>query len=195
MTTTARKAIALAGFVLLFTMTTASDLHAQGFISPLVGFNFGGDSGCPSISDCEDKRINAGVAFGSLGTILGFETEIGYAKDFFGSAPGFESSVLTLMTNVLIIPNIGPIRPYGLIGAGLIKSHIELTPNSLLTSTNNKFGWNVGGGLMVTVAPHVALRGDVRYFHSFSDATFLGIPLDGQVLNFGRAAGALVLRF
>ena len=99
------------------------------------------------------------------------------------------------MSTLLIVPNAGPIRPYGLIGAGLIKSHVEFTPNSLLTATNNKFGWAIGGGGIVTVAPHIAVRGDLRYFHSFSDATFLGIPLDGETLDFGRASGALVIKF
>jgi opacity protein-like surface antigen len=173
----------------------AGEARAQGYISPLLGFNFGGDANCPDITGCEAKRLNVGVALGVTGNVFGFEEEFAYAKDFFGSVAGLESSVLTLTSNLLIIPKVGPIRPYGLIGAGLIKSHIELTPNSLLTATNNKFGWTIGGGVMVTVAPHIALRGDLRYFHSFSDATFLGIPLDGETLDFGRASGALVVRF
>src|SRR5829696_8729728 len=79
---------------------------AQGFISPFVGFNFGGDAKCPEVTGCEDKSTNFGVAIGKLGPVIGFEEEFNYAKDFFGSAPGFESSVLTLMTNVIIGPKI-----------------------------------------------------------------------------------------
>ena len=77
---------------------TSSDVHAQGFISPLIGFDFGGDSGCPGIADCEDRKLNVGVAVGALGSVIGFEEELAYAKDFFGKAPGLSSSVLTLMT-------------------------------------------------------------------------------------------------
>ena len=29
--------------------------HAEGFISPLIGFNFGGDAACPSVQGCEDS--------------------------------------------------------------------------------------------------------------------------------------------
>src|SRR5262245_21983202 len=47
-------------------MSMAGPASAQGFISPLIGFNFGGDSGCPEISNCEDKRVNWGVALGAL---------------------------------------------------------------------------------------------------------------------------------
>src|SRR5687767_9475218 len=70
---------------------------AQGFISPFIGFDFGGDSGCPTAGDCEDKNRNIGVAFGTMGSVLGFEAELGYARDFFGEAPNTSSNVLTFM--------------------------------------------------------------------------------------------------
>ena len=174
---------------------TATDAGAQGFISPFIGFDFGGDSGCPTLTDCEDRRLNAGVAFGTMGRILGFELDFGYARDFFGEAPGLESNVLTLMGNVMVVPNLGPVRPYALAGLGLIKSHIELTPESLLTSDNNDFGWDIGGGLMVLFGDRVGVRGDIRYFHAFQDLEILGIPLGDTKLDFGRASAALVLKF
>ncbi len=179
----------------LFMLLPAASAQAQGFISPLIGFNFGGDSGCPEITDCDDKRLNAGVALGVLGSVFGFEEEFAYAKDFFGETPGVSSSVLTVMTNVLLAPDIGPIRPYALAGVGLIKTEVELTPGSLLTSDNNHFGWNLGGGLMIFFGEHVGVRGDIRYFHAFQDLEVLGIPLGDTKLDFGRAAGALVLKF
>src|SRR5687767_13000640 len=60
---------------------------AQGFVSPLIGYDFGGDSGCPEITGCEDKKLNVGVGLGTFGPILGFELDISYARDFFGTAP------------------------------------------------------------------------------------------------------------
>jgi hypothetical protein len=33
---------------------SARQAHAQGFISPFLGYNFGGDAGCPEITDCKD---------------------------------------------------------------------------------------------------------------------------------------------
>ena len=32
-----------------------------GIHQPLYGYNFGGDAGCPQITDCEDKHANYGV--------------------------------------------------------------------------------------------------------------------------------------
>jgi opacity protein-like surface antigen len=174
---------------------SADRASAQAFISPIVGYDFGGDAGCPELTDCDDKKLNAGVAVGVMGPFLGFEEELAYAKDFFGDAPGLSSSVLTLMSNVMVSPAIGPIRPYVLAGVGLIKTHVELTPTDVFTTTNNNFGWDVGGGLMVFLAPHVAVRGDVRYFHAFQDFSVLGVGIDNETLDFGRAAAGLVLSF
>lgn len=99
------------------------------------------------------------------------------------------------MSNLLLAPDLKVVRPYALAGVGLMKSHVELTGASLLETDNNAFGWNVGGGLMVSVAPHVALRGDVRYFHAFQDLSIAGLQLSDTKLDFGRAAAALVFKF
>jgi opacity protein-like surface antigen len=172
----------------------AATSRAQGFISPLIGFNFGGDANCPNITGCEEKRLNFGVSLGKMGSVFGFEEEFAYAKDFFGSAPTLNSSVLTVMSNVMFVPRIGPVRPYGLAGVGLIKTHVELTPTSLLTTDNNKFGWDIGGGVIIGGA-HVGVRGDIRYFHSFQDQTILGFGFTDKQLSFGRASAALMLMF
>ena len=167
---------------------------AQGFISPFIGFDYGGDSGCPTATDCEDKNSNIGVAGGKLGGIAGLEVEFGYARDFFGDAPGVDSSVLTLMTNAIVGPRIGAVRPYLLGGVGLIKSHVEFTTGSLLDS-NSDFGWNIGGGMMILFGDHIGVRGDIRRFKSFQEASFLGFSLSNEKLGFNRASAGLVLAF
>jgi hypothetical protein len=173
---------------------STATLSAQGFVSPFLGVNFGGDAQCPELSDCEDKSLNLGVALGVMGPVLGFEEELAYSKDFFGEAPGFSSSVLTLMSNLMVIPDLGPIRPYGLVGLGLIKTHVELTPASVFTTDNNSLGWDIGGGVAI-LGEHVGVRGDIRYFHSFEDLEILGFSLGDTKLDFGRASGAVVFRF
>lgn len=168
---------------------------AQAFISPLVGVNFGGDARCPRITDCSDTRLNLGVALGVTGSLFGFEEEFAYARDFFGKAPGLSSSVLTVMSNVLFIPRVGPVRPYLVAGVGLMKTHVEFTPSSVLTTDNNNAGWNAGGGIIAAIHPHVGIRGDLRYFRAFQDLDVLGFAMDNQTLEFSRASAALVLTF
>lgn len=169
--------------------------YAQGFISPFVGFDFGGDSGCQTAADCEDKNSNIGVAFGTMGDVVGFEAELGYARDFFGETPGTASNVLTFMSNLMIGPRIGPVRPYVVGGLGLVKTRVELTGPALLETSNNSFGWDMGGGVMVLFGEHVGVRGDLRWFATFEDLSFLGFTFSDEKLNFQRAAAALVLAF
>jgi opacity protein-like surface antigen len=180
---------------LALTLGLTKEARAQGFISPFIGYDFGGDAGCPHITNCQDKKLNTGVALGSMGTILGFEEEFAYAKDFFGNAPGLSSSVLTLMSNVMVVPAIGSVHPYVLGGLGLIKSHREFTTASIFTSDNNDFGWDLGGGVIVLMGGHLGVRGDIRYFHAFQNLTVGGFALGSPKLDFGRASAGLVVKF
>ena len=171
------------------------DVRAQGFIAPFIGFDFGGDSGCQTAGDCEDKKSNIGVSLGSIGGAVGFETDIGYARNFFGEVPGQTSNILTIMSNIMIIPKIGPVRPYVLVGLGLMKTHVELTAPSLLETDNNSFGWDMGAGMMILFGDHIGVRGDIRKISSFQERTILGFTLSNEKLSFQRATAALVLAF
>ncbi len=180
------------------TIGAAGEARAQGFISPFIGYNFGGDAGCPTLATltaCENKNFNYGVGFGAMGSVFGVEEEIGYASSFFGSAPALDSSVLTVMTNLMLVPKIGPVRPYATAGIGLIKTHVNLTVPSVFTTDNNGLGWDIGGGLIGFFGAHVGLRGDIRYFHSFQDLNVLGFNLSSQKINFGRASVGLIFKF
>ena len=182
-------------FFLLLAAATPS--RAQGFISPLIGYDFGGSSGCPQISNCEDKRTNLGIAFGKMGTVLGVEEELADAKNFFGRVGDQSSSVITLMTNVMVVPALGPVHPYLLGGLGLMKTHVDFTRANVLSTTNNSLAWDVGGGVTILFARHVGVRGDIRHFHSTKSFTipFVGTTPMDENLTFGRASGALVLAF
>jgi opacity protein-like surface antigen len=186
MTTTAFLAVLLCG---------AQAASAQSFISPFIGYNFGGDSGCPEVSNCENKTRNLGVAFGSIGSVVGAEAEFSFIDNFFGETPGQSSHVLTFMGNFMLAPKFGVIQPYGVIGVGLIKTHAEITLGGLLESDNNHFGWDIGGGIIGYLGEHVGIRGDVRYFHAFQDLEILGLPIADTKLDFGRVSGGVLFRF
>ena len=169
--------------------------NAQGFISPFVGYNFGGDSGCPQITNCEDKHVNWGVAVGALGSIVGFEAELARTSDFLGSSPNEATDVLTFMANLMLAPKFGPIQPYGLGGIGLMRTSVDSLGES---NDDNQIAWDIGGGLIGFFNRHVGLRGDIRYFHSFEilDTSKLpNLPIRGTKLDFGRFSGAIVFKF
>lgn len=181
---------------MFFAFVSPRIVSAQGFISPSFGYNFGGDSGCLTARDCEDKNWNLGVSVGSLGPIVGFEAELTYEDKFLGEDPNESADVLTLMGNFMLAPKISIVQPYGLAGLGLIKTSVEDRVGGS-TTTENQFGWTVGAGLIVYVNRHVGLKGDVRYYHAFQALELFGIDLtrDENKLDFGRAAFGVVLAF
>ena len=187
--------IMLVAFVLL--ACVPSPARAQTYLTPYVGWDAGGNAGnCPSLlTDCTEKRTTYGVGVGKLvGGILGFELDVAYAPDFFGTSVALGSnSVLTLMGNLLLSIPAGPIRPYATAGAGLVRTNVPFTAAGVLAFSDSTFGYNIGGGVMVLLPAHLGVRGDVRYVRSGSDLSILGIGLPASKLNFSRVSIGLVL--
>ena len=178
------------------------DLHRRGpagacpgLHQPVLWLQLRGDSSCAHVTDCKDRHGDYGVAFGALGSFVGFEAEIARTNDFLGETSTQSTDVVTFMGNLMLAPKFGPIQPYGLVGAGLIRTAIETAGQN---EDKNQIGWDAGGGLIVYFNRHVGLRGDVRYFHSFEVidlGRIFNLPLDERHLDFGRASGALVFKF
>jgi opacity protein-like surface antigen len=187
-----RKSLALAA---LFSAILPIRAHAQGFISPSYGYNFGGDAGCRTATDCRNKNWNWGGALGVLGRVVGFEAELTYEGEFTGDAPR-RTSVTTLMGNFLLAPRIAIVQPYGLVGLGAIRTKARDSGTGL-SNSDDSMGWTIGGGLIVFVQEHIGLKGDVRYYHSFSALDLLPIDLerDRNKIDFGRAGLGVVLKW
>jgi opacity protein-like surface antigen len=197
MSPTARMSVSTLVLTLLISITSAAPARADNYVGAFLGYNFGGDSGCPEITNCEDKNLNWGLTAGSLGGLFGFELEFAHIPDFFGDSPTTSSSVITLMGNFMLAPRFGPVQPYGTVGLGLIKTHAELTSASgLLDEDNNNFGYNTGGGLIITFGQHFGVRGDIRYFHAFDALEILGLNLGGDTkIDYGRFSGGVIVKF
>jgi opacity protein-like surface antigen len=182
--------------ILVFVLVGARSVAAQGFVSPFIGYNFSGDAGCPTITNCEDKHANYGVAVGALGSLIGFEEEFAWTSDFFGASSAQTTNVLTLMSNLMIAPRIKAVQPYGLGGVGLMRTSVE---SAGTTQDQNQIAWDVGGGVIVFFGAHVGVRGDVRYFHSFQVLSLFGLqqlPISqNNKIDYGRFAGAVVFKF
>jgi opacity protein-like surface antigen len=169
---------------------------AQGFVSPFFGYNFSGDAGCANITNCEDKHANYGVSVGAIGSVVGFESEFAFTKNFFGASAAQSTDVFTFMANFMLAPKFGPIQLYGLGGPGLIRTHVDSVGQ---TQDENQVGWDVGGGLIGYFTKHVGIRGDVRYFHSFQLLDLSKFPpisnTETTKLNFGRISIAAMFKF
>jgi hypothetical protein len=185
----------------LLALTPAS-ARADGYLTPFLGYNFGGDSAnCQSLTNCDEKHSNYGLTIGSASGILGFEEDIAYAKDFFAAVPGTENNVFSAMSNMLVGVFAGPVQPYGLVGIGLIRSHVSLNPTNVSSSTTNAIGYDIGGGVYGFFSPHVGIRGDVRHLHTFQDVGVLQSLSNGalaspqQKLDYWRASLGVAFKF
>jgi hypothetical protein len=179
--------------VLLVSLVSAVPARAEGFISPWIAYNFGGDSAnCLGLTNCEEHRNNYGVSAGAMGGVFGAEFDFGYAPDFFGKLSTGSNAVLTVMGNMMLIIPAGPIRPYGLIGLGLIRPHAQLN-SSLADVSQNTLGYDIGGGINIFIVHSFGLRGDVRHMHTLQDVT-LGV-FQSQPLDFWRASAGVTFRF
>ncbi len=178
-------------FVIVFAVAGAAPARAEAFITPFLGFNFGGDSAsyCLALTNCQEKRTNFGVSIGTLSG-FGFEEDISYASNFFGSGPGTDNSVFTAMTNLMITIPAGPIHPYVLGGLGLVRPHVSSSLTSLASFDQNSAGYDLGGGVHILFG-HVGVRGDVRHFKTLQD-----IPLfTNQPLAYWRGSLGVTFAF
>ena len=190
-----RRSLSFVLIMMLVGVALAADAEAQSFVSPSFGYNFSGDSGCQTATDCEDKNWNMGVSFGALGRLLGFEVEVMWEDDFSGDAADRTSDVLTAMGNLMLAPKISLVQPYALAGIGLIRTSIEDRVAGT-SEDENQVGWTVGGGLIVFVSQHVGLKGDVRYYHAFDALEIVGINFaEDTEIDFGRASFGVIFKF
>jgi len=189
----------------LMIFAAPSTARAEGFVSPWIGVNFGGnpfDSLQNGTEIANGGRKSFGVTGGYMGGgIIGGEVDFGYSPSYFGDKSDFGSNnVLTLMGNVIVGIPIGGtrgagVRPYVTGGIGLIRtSYGELL--NFNSVSNNDFGYNLGAGIMGYFNTHFGLRGDVRYFRNLQDHSSLanGPNIDLGGFHFWRASLGLVIK-
>jgi hypothetical protein len=180
----------------------SAPVKADGFITPSIGANFGGDAGTTLIDAAQDSsKVSYGVAAGwMLNGIFGVEEDFAYAPNFYGHGGGINSShVLTLMSNALIGVPVGGqhgpgFRPYGSIGLGLINQDVQ-TPLTLTTFSSNNFGFDAGAGAMGYFSDHFGIRGGVQYFRNFERTNTNAVGLEEGHFSFYRGSVGVVFRF
>ena len=177
--------------LILFLCVLSAPASAQTMLTPYAGATFA--------EDAPDQQFTTGASLTFMGRVAGFEVDFGYAPDFYNQSDDFElvgdGNVTTLMGNLVIGPWAGQIRPYGVIGLGLLRTQIDESDLFDEVSTND-FGFNVGFGVLGMVSDRVGLRGDVRYFRSLQDPeTDDDVDVAVGNFDFWRATGGVTFRF
>ena len=182
---------------------SASAARADGLFIPFIGWNFGGDAG----SDFGDAVDSSSLTYGASlawmgGGVIGVEGDFGWSPDFFGKTDLGDSSVFTGFGNVLLgVPFGGQkgfgIRPYGLVGIGVVHANGEAFEVAGEDLNENKVGWDFGGGVLLFFGTHAGIRGDIRYFRTFEALDVLGVELENGPgdLDFTRGSVGFVFRF
>lgn len=188
----------LMGIGFLFAMMMVpSTARADGLIIPFFGVNFGGDSGENLSTASDAERWDWGVSFAWMsGGVIGLEGDFGYTPDYFGKTDVGGSKALSLTGNVLVgVPFGGQkgfgVRPYGVAGAGLIHTNSDAF-QGVVGLDNSEAVWDAGGGVLIFFGP-VGIRGDVRYFRSFTELD-LGV-LNQRHVNYTRGSAGFIFRF
>ena len=190
------------GAALVAIMLAPVPARADTLLIPFFGVNFGGDAGKEFSEAFDTSQYNWGASITFMGGgVFGVEGDFGFSPDFYGKTDVGGSNVLTATGNLVIgIPFGGQqgfgIRPYGLVGAGLLKSKSDFG-TGVAEIDENDLTWSAGGGVLLFFGTHAGLRFDVRYFRTFDDLEILGVPIaqsPGKV-DFTRGSLGFVLRF
>ena len=180
--------------VLTSALSIPAQARADWFFTPYVGANVGGDT--------EKNTVNFGGSLGFMGAgVFGFEIDFGYSPNFFDNdeVTSIGGNVTTLMGNVIIgIPiggqTGGGVRPYVSGGAGLIRSKLD-DVDDFFDLTENSFGINAGGGVMIFFSDNIGIRGDMRYFRSLKKDSSDSLDLSLGSFDFWRASAGVTFRF
>jgi opacity protein-like surface antigen len=171
---------------------SARAASAQVSLTPFAGVTFG--------DDAPATKFNAGAGLTFMAGIVGFEFDFGYTPDFFNEDPDFvligDSNVTTFTGSLVIGASSGAVRPYGLVGVGIVRSRISDAEDLFDDLTTNDFALTVGGGVTGMLNHHVGLRGDIRYFRTLKDDepdNDLDVDIGG--FGFWRATAGVMFRF
>ena len=188
---------------LLICAGLATEARADGFVSPFLAVNFGGDAGGTFNNNVTDRgRTAFGGNVGFMGGgIFGLELDVAYTKNFYGEGLVVgDNSLLTVMPAVIMGIPIGGqqglgVRPYATAGVGMIRR--DLSINGFDVFDGSDLAYNLGFGVMGYFSDHVGLRADYKFFRNFEvdDASLTNIDFHRGTFDFSRAGVGVLFRF
>jgi opacity protein-like surface antigen len=202
------------GLMVLFLGVAAAPARADVLFTPFLGVVFGGPLNNFDVNTLDDT-FKQRFTFGGSVVVSGdspfaLEAEFSRSPNFFrfegDDDPDFDldSSIDTLMASVVIAPGGGPVRPYFVAGAGLMRANLR-SPGELFDElSTNELGINLGGGVNVFFSDNIGLRGDLRYFRGLEqtddddpaeDDDFIDEDFGLEDFHFWRATIGLTFRF
>jgi hypothetical protein len=204
-----RALVVTCACVLAVPATAAAEWH----ITPMVGLTFAGKTTITDPDQGTGKRhpnLAASVALLG-GGLLGVEGIVTLTPGFFQSGddsvvfrPGQtstalvdESRVSTLMGNIVVTAprrwTEYNLRPFVSGGFGLMRAS-KLEALDLLSTTENLFGYNIGGGAIGFLTRSTGVRFEVRYYSTVHGTDQGEIAFGDVHLRFMTASIGIVIR-
>jgi opacity protein-like surface antigen len=171
----------------LFLLVPARPATAQitGWATFHIGQTTGGDT------------TESGAAFGvSLAAFendgwMGADVDVSHSTAF-NDERFADSSLTTVMANVIFAPSAWRMQPYLLAGAGAIR--VRACEGSCATTLGRtEFGLDAGGGFQYRFSDIVAVRGEMRYFRVVSEIEDLPRTNSGNFDFFRVSAGVTLM--
>ncbi|MFB3854783.1 MAG: hypothetical protein ACE148_13285 [Vicinamibacterales bacterium] len=141
------------------------------YIALYYGVNFGGglfdSSPFESFDTSNPKAMGVAVGFWGSGMLSG-ELDFCYSPEFFGPKDEVsDNNLMSVTASFVINPTVRfgsqKVRPYVLVGGGLMRTRIE-DFKILGKDVKNQGVVDIGGGLQYYFHPRIGIRGDMRYF-------------------------------
>lgn len=200
---TMTKSLKALSAALLICAGIATEASADGFVSPFLAVNFGGEAGGTFNNNVRDRnRATFGGNVGFMGGgIFGVELDVAYTKKFYGEgAVVGDNSLLTIMPALILgIPvggQQGPgIRPYATAGVGMMRRELNISGFDVFDGSD--LAYSLGGGVMGYFSNHVGIRADYRFFRNFEvdEVGLTNIDFHRGTFDFSRAAIGVLFRF
>ena len=203
-----RKFIVAGSVVILGFLASPAPASADWLFTPFVGTVFSGAADFNDGFDTEfefERRFTYGASLGYMGAgAIGFEVDFGYTPNFFESLSdddfdfASDSNVTTFMGNLIVGVPLGGqsgfgVRPYAVGGAGLLRASVT-DIDEFFDVDKNSWGFDLGGGLMI-LFDNVGIRGDVRYFRTFTSGDDDELDFDLGGFDFWRATAGVTFRW
>lgn len=175
-------------FTLLFAALSVaafsqSALAKDTYVGVYGGLNFDNVIDVPFV-DSQTGYVEGVVLGTSVESLPGLrlEADLSFRQNqvdvAFGPGVKVDHNTTALMGNVVYdVPvNMGPVRPYVLVGAGYAETSGTVEDVPLLKVESTGFAWQLGAGVTTTLAPGVDASLGYRYFDA-PDLAVLGTDL------------------
>ena len=164
-----RRATTISILIIFFVLQSAAQSSAS--FGPQIGFY--------KARDADYVSALGGLSFRSkLSDGFGIEGSINYRREEYNDGRVDVNSWPVMVTGLFYLAPV----VYGAFGAGWYNSNIEYHypagilggPGTVVSDTQQEFGWHFGGGVELQAGPSVKLVGDLKYV--FLNYDFTNFP-------------------